>query len=135
MAASNRTIGWALMVISMLLLASGLAIWRPITSFGRARHLAVQADLSAIKFSLDRYKSITGHYPTTEQGLAALVARQLEPASLYGGRTVLNSLPKDLWGNDYVYRCPGKKNLDAYDLFSAGPDGVVDTTDDDWGER
>jgi general secretion pathway protein G len=135
MAASNRTIGWMLMAIAVLLLASGVAIWRPITSFGRARHLAVQADMSVIKFSLNRYKSITGHYPTTEQGLAALVAQQLEPVSMYGGRTVLGSMPKDLWGNDYVYRCPGKKNPDSYDLFSAGPDGIADTADDDWGER
>jgi len=56
--------------------------------------------MSGIKFLLNRYKSITGHYPTTEQGLAALVAQQLEPVSMYGGRTVLDSMPKDLWGND-----------------------------------
>ena len=132
MAASKRTIGWMLIAFSVLFLASAVG-WMSISSFGGARHHAVQAELESIKVSLDEYKSITGHYPTTEPGLAALVAQRLGP--IYGDRTVLYSMPKDLWGHDYVYRCPGKKNSDTYDLFSAGPDGIADTADDDWGDR
>lgn len=42
-------------------------------------------------------------------------------------------MPKDAWRHDYVYRCPGTKDPNSYDLFSAGPDGKPDTADDDWG--
>jgi general secretion pathway protein G len=81
------------------------------------RHSRVIADIRTLGTQLDHYKSLNGAYPTTAQGLAALVAA-----------------PKDPWLSDYVYRCPGIHNRDDYDAFSAGPDREPDTADDDWGE-
>jgi general secretion pathway protein G len=133
MAASKRIIGRMLIAIAVLLLASAVAILSSLTSFGKARHNAELGQLSTIKASLNQYKSITGHYPTTEQGLAALVAQQLEPVSMYGGRTVLDFVPKDLWGSDYIYFCPGRVHPESYDLYSPGPDRIPGTSDDDWG--
>jgi len=94
-------------------------------------HVRIWADVSTIRVALNRYKSIKGHYPTTEQGLAALLSQGLEPTTRYG--TILDSVPKDPWGSDYVYLSPGKIHPDAFDLYSAGPDRVPNTADDDWG--
>jgi type II secretion system protein G len=100
----------------------------------RVEHLRIQEDVSIIKLSLNRYKSINGRYPTTERGLAALVAQRVEPDFMYGGRTILQSVPRDPWGSDYIYLCPGNVHADTYDLYSAGPDHIPNTSDDDWGE-
>jgi type II secretion system protein G len=110
--------------------------WRVISSAEAKRHrwhIIVVADIAAIKVALNRYKSTKGHYPRTEQGLRVLVTQPIEPVSLYGGRTLLDSVPKDPWGSEYIYFCPGKVHPDTYDLYSAGPDRVADTADDDWG--
>jgi len=70
-------------------------------------------------------------YPTGEQGLRALVEQPTTgqpPAQWY---QLFRELPKDPWGHDYVYRRPGRTgDYTSYDLFSAGADGVPDTTDD-----
>jgi hypothetical protein len=74
-------------------------------------------DLRAIKAQLNYHRKLTGAYPTTEQGLK-----------------VTGTELKDYWGNDYFYSRPGRRYRDGYDLLSVGPDGVVYTADDDWGE-
>src|SRR4029079_13960958 len=82
----------------------------------------VQADGQAIKTQLQLYESMNGFYPTTEQGLQALVTqpdKDPRPARWY---QLFKEMPKDPWGNDYIYRCPGLKNPSGYDLYSAGPD-------------
>jgi len=98
-----------------------------------AKTMRVQADVEAIKKQLQLYESISGSYPTTEQGLQALVTEPQNdprPARWY---QLFKELPTDPWGNGYIYRRPGLKNPGGYDLFSAGPDRQPDTTDDDWG--
>jgi len=82
----------------------------------------VKADIQGIQTMLRSYKETNGSYPDTDQGLNALVPRLME------------ELPKDAWGAPYVYRCPGQANPLGYDLFSAGPDRIPDTADDDWGK-
>jgi len=69
------------------------------------------------------YNGTNGHYPSTDQGLNALVPG------------LMGEVPKDAWGSPYVYRCPGRVNPNSYDLFSAGPDRIADTVDDEWGTR
>lgn len=94
-------------------------------------HLQIQAEVWSIEPALNRYKSITGHYPRTDQGLSALFT-QTDPIV---GRSILGgSLPKDPWGRAYIYLCPGKVHADTYDLYSPGPDGIPGTADDDWGK-
>ena len=100
----------------------------------RVRHMALHYDIQGIDIQLGQYKGMNGFYPTTEQGLQALVTPPTtEPRPLHWQQLYRES-PRDPWGNNYVYRCPGNKKPRAYDLFSAGPDGVPDTADDDWGE-
>jgi general secretion pathway protein G len=112
----------------------GLAINRMGNPTGFAKTVAVKADIQAIGTQLMQYEAMNGFYPTTEQGLGALVSQpstEPHPARWY---PFFKEFPKDPWGSFYIYRCPGTKHPEKYDLYSAGPDRQPDTGDDDWGE-
>jgi general secretion pathway protein G len=64
-----------------------------------------------------------GRYPTTEEGLQALLTRPSDEATNWQGPYV-RRLPNDPWGNAYQYRFPGERNPERFDLWSFGPDGV-----------
>ncbi len=83
-----------------------------------------------LKAALFRYRIDNGRYPTTEEGLDALLNRPGEAgeSSKWNGPYV-ESLPDDPWGQEYRYVFPGKKNTDKYDLFSLGSDGVESADD------
>jgi general secretion pathway protein G len=101
--------------------------------------LLVRIQISIYRGALDMYEVDLGSYPTTKQGLEALVKR---PADLdekkspwHGPYTA--ELPKDPWGHDYQYRFPAKRgNPQQVEIWSNGPDGQSDTPDDigTWGE-
>ncbi|HXG62035.1 MAG TPA: type II secretion system major pseudopilin GspG [Planctomycetota bacterium] len=98
-----------------------------------ARIAAAKADLKTLAGALDRYEVDSGRFPTTEQGLAALLVKPSsapEPKSWKGPYIDGRELPKDPWGNPYLYRFPGERNTQGYDLYSAGPDGQPGTEDD-----
>ena len=101
---------------------------------GTLKHLIVTGDVGALETQLALYKSVTGSYPTTQQGLAALVSKPALPPFPSKWIALLAGVPKDPWGSDYVYLCPGRVHPDAYDLYSSGPDRVPNTADDDWGK-
>jgi general secretion pathway protein G len=76
--------------------------------------------LSALREALQRYEMEAGRFPTTEQGLRALLGKGLD-----------RGFPlTDPWGYPYVYRAPGRSPGKPYDLFSVGPDGKEGTADD-----
>jgi|SRR5208282_2566623 len=95
----------------------------------RAKRTKAQADIAELKQALDRYYLDNGSYPTTDQGLQALVT----PPT--GGRVPTNyeeggyieKLPNDPWGNAYFYQSDGS----SYALKSFGPDGVQSADDID----
>src|SRR5947208_13654854 len=94
-----------------------------------AKTMRVQADLQAIKTQLQLYESMNGFYPTTEQGLQALVTQPSNdprPARWY---QLFKDLPTDPWGTGYIYKNPGLKNPSGYDLFSDGPGRQTDPAD------
>ena len=122
-----------MLVVSIIVIILGVAISKLGNTTAIAKTMRVQADVQAIKTQLQLYESMNGFYPTTEQGLQALVIqpdKDPKPARWY---QLFRELPKDPWGNEYIYRYPGLKNSSGYDLFSAGPDRQTDTSDDDWG--
>lgn len=88
-----------------------------------ARVTVAKADLKAIASALDMYRLDNYHYPSTEQGLEALVAKPAgQPDARHGKEGgYLKRLPVDPWGNPYQYVFPGTHA--AYDLYSLGPDG------------
>jgi general secretion pathway protein G len=95
----------------------------------KAKRTKARADLAEIKTALDRYHLDNGYYPTTDQGLRALVApptNGIVPLIYYGGGYI-ERIPKDPWGNPYFYQSDGN----SYVLKSLGPDGVESADDID----
>ena len=89
-----------------------------------------------VKANLQQYRMHMGSYPTTEEGLNALLeAPEGDKATRWKG-PYADKLPKDPWGNPYQYLCPGTHNKNSFDLWSMGPDGQDGTADDigNWGE-
>lgn len=94
-----------------------------------ARITAAKADLRTISTALDMYKLDNFSYPSTQQGLEALVSKPSgdpQPANWKDG--YLKKLPVDPWGNPYQYLSPGTHG--AYDLYSFGPGGSSRQHDD-----
>jgi general secretion pathway protein G len=120
-----------MLVVSIIVILLSLAISKLGNPTGYAKHTAVRADVQAIGTQLQLYESMNGFYPTTAQGLQALVTQPQSDPRPTRWYQYFKQSPKDPWGNDYIYRCPGQKG--PYDLFSAGPDRIPDTADDDWG--
>lgn len=85
-----------------------------------ARITAAKADLRAIGSALDMYKLDNFSYPSTQQGLDALVSKPAGAQKWKKGG-YLKKLPVDPWGNPYQYLQPGTHG--EYDLYSLGPDG------------
>jgi len=98
-----------------------------------AKVAAASADVqSNIASALDLYEADNGFYPTTQQGLAALLeAPQTSPQPKRWRGPYLKKKGglKDPWGSAYVYRSPGLHNPADYDLYSFGPDGREDGND------
>jgi type II secretion system protein G len=92
---------------------------------------AVRLQLAHFHTGLAAYEIDEGVYPTTEQGLDALVRRPRGAKNWKGPYLpVGNEILRDPWGNPFMYRFPGVKNQKGYDLFSNGPDGKPGTADD-----
>lgn len=81
------------------------------------------SDIVALENALDMYRLDNGRYPTTEQGLEALIQQPANMADARNYRTggYIKRLPKDPWGNDYQYLSPGEKGL--FDVYTLGADG------------
>lgn len=76
------------------------------------------SDIVALENALDMYRLDNGRYPTTEQGLEALIQQPANMADSRNYRTggYIKRLPKDPWGNDYQYLSPGEKGL--FDVYT-----------------
>jgi general secretion pathway protein G len=86
-----------------------------------ARSTAAKADVLVLMTALKTYRNDTGKFPSTEEGLQSL---GVQPGGVdnWKGPYVKGEIPKDPWGNPYVYRNPGKHNPSGVDVFSFGPD-------------
>jgi general secretion pathway protein G len=73
--------------------------------------------------NMDLFKLSNGRYPTTSEGIQALVS----PPK---GKPFMEKMPKDPWGNDFFYVIPGTKNPNKFDVRSKGPDGIEGNADD-----
>lgn len=111
-----------LVVLAILALVSALVVVNVLPERDRAAQRAARIDLGTIETALDQYRLDMFNYPTTEQGLGALVeAPNGVDADKYRPGGYLRSVPKDPWGNPYQYRFPGERG--PVDVFSLGADG------------
>lgn len=97
-----------------------------------AQVAAAKAQIKSFQTALSTFEIDNGKFPTTEMGLTSLIERPNVTPELTKWKKLLetNAIPLDPWNNEYVFRCPGDKNPDGYDLYSKGPDGQDGTEDD-----
>jgi len=114
-----------MVVIVILGILAGLIVPRIMGRPEEARRMKARVQVESMETALKLYKLDNGNYPTTEQGLQALVEApavgQLARAWREGGYLEKGKVPQDPWGNDYVYLSPGVNG--DYDLTSYGADG------------
>lgn len=118
--ANGFTLLELLVVMVIIGLLVGYVAPKYFGQIGKSEVKAARAQIDAFQKALDQYRLDTGHYPTTEQGLTALVGR---PASeiKWDGPYLSKNVPPDPWGRSYLYKSPGEHG--EYDLFSYGKDG------------
>ncbi|NLZ44399.1 MAG: type II secretion system major pseudopilin GspG [Clostridia bacterium] len=125
--APAREEGFTLLEIMavLLLVAALLAAVGPqvVKYMDRGNVKTAEAQLAMLKSALDFYRLDTGTYPTTEEGLAALVRKPEMGSPRWQGPYLNGPVPNDPWGNPYVYRYPGERNPESFDLYSLGADG------------
>ncbi|MBO2914867.1 type II secretion system major pseudopilin GspG [Enterobacter sichuanensis] len=119
-----------MVVIVILGVLASLVVPNLMGNKDRADRQKAVSDIVALENALDMYKLDNHRYPTTDQGLDALVvAPTLTPlAENYNPEGYIRRLPADPWGNEYVLISPGEHG--AIDISSTGPDGEIDTADD-----
>lgn len=114
-----------MVVLVIIGIVAALVVPNVIGRPDEARVAVATADLRTIAASLEMYRLDNRSYPTTEQGLSALIARPVVspvPANWMAGGYLPN-LPADPWGNPYGYRAPG--DVGPYEITSLGADGAV----------
>ncbi len=129
----NRKKGFSLIEILIVLALIALLAGVVVTNFtgifqgGQESTAKIFVD-SSVSAPLLKYRIDTGSFPTTAEGLKALLTPPGNKAAKWKG-PYIEELPEDPWGNPYKYRYPGSKNTNKYDLYSLGEDGTESADD------
>ena len=121
-----------LVVLAIIGLLAGLAISNVEKIFGGAQTTTASLFVrESMKTSLTTYRIHVGDYPSTSDGIQALITAPANKADRWRGPYIDgNKGPLDPWAEPYQYRYPGTKNKGSYDLYSKGPDKVDGNEDD-----
>ncbi len=115
-----------MIVIVILGLLASVLVPKIMDRPDEARVTKAQVDMRQLEFALKLYKLDNSGYPSTEQGLEALISKPdtgKEPRNYReSGYLEAESIPTDPWGEEYIYRSPGEGNRD-YEIISLGADG------------
>src|SRR5262249_32677739 len=91
---------------------------------GAAKDATAKSQIEMLGAALDAYRLDNGHYPTSEQGLAALWEKPtVDPPTNWRGPNLRKPGPLDPWGRAYVFLFAGQTNVTGYDLLTYGADG------------
>lgn len=112
-----------LVVLAIIGLLAGLVGPQVMKHLGGAKTKAARAQIEDLAGALDMYRMDVGRYPTTEEGLGALVAAPASARSWNGPYLRKNTIPQDPWIYDYHYVSPGEHG--RFDLFSLGSDNAA----------
>lgn len=122
-----------LVVLAILGLLVGLAVSNTDKIFGQSQETVARIFVrDSLKSSLVQYRIHNGDYPSTAEGLIALIAAPSGRDRWNGPYVEVSGgkLPLDPWGEEYGYRYPGTQNKGGFDLFSKGADKTAGTADD-----
>jgi general secretion pathway protein G len=114
-----------MVVITVIAILATLVAPNVFRHVGTAMDATARAQIEMLGAALDAYRLDNGRYPTTQQGLEALVSTpgsDPRPRN-WRGPYLRKELPLDPWDNAYVYRSPGEINQNGFDLMSYGADG------------
>lgn len=120
-----------MVVVVILGILAGIVVPRLLDEPEKARRTQAQIQMRSFEEALASFKLDNGFFPSTEQGLAALVDKPQTGRipSRYREKGYIKKIPLDPWGAPYVYLCPGLH--DDYDILSYGPDGSAGGEGDD----
>ena len=125
--------GFTLIELLLVLVILGILAAIVVPKFSgrteQARITAAESQIATFGTALDAFEVDVGRYPKGRNGLLDLVTAPRD-AQNWRGPYMKNDIPKDPWGQEYVYECPGKNNPSSYDLSSMGPDGRAGSEDD-----
>lgn len=118
-----------MVVVVIIGILGALVVPKLLGRTGEARVTAARADIASINQALKLYKLDNQRYPTTEQGLQALVSKPTTGPAANSWKSYIDKLPNDPWGNPYQYLSPGIHG--EIDVFSLGADGQPGGAGDD----
>lgn len=124
---SGFTLLELLVVVAIIGLLAAYVGPRYFSQLGKSESAVAKAQIEAFAKALDQYRLDVGRFPTTEQGLAALVSSPGHKK--WNGPYLAKDLPADPWGNPYRYRSPAAKG--DYEILSYGKDGLPGGVADD----
>lgn len=110
-----------MVVVVILGILASIVVPKIISRPDEARAVKAQQDVLAIQNAMDLYRLDNGFYPSTDQGLLALVEKPSSSPEPQKWQQYLKSLPKDPWGREYLYLNPGEHS--EVDIFTYGADG------------
>lgn len=120
-----------LVVLAILGLLIGLVAPAALRQLGSAKEKIAHQSIERLTSVLDIYKLDVGSYPTTEQGLQALIVPPEGVTHWSGPYLKGEKVPEDPWGHPFVYRMPSDRPGHDYDLYSLGPTGKPGGTGSD----
>lgn len=127
-----------LLVLVILTVLAAVVVPKFTKRSEQARITAANTDISNLEVALDAFEVDMGRYPTSNEGMKALVEEPTgSMADAWKGPYIKRGIPNDPWGNPYVYTMPGRHNTKGYDLYSYGPDRQDGGSDDieNWSTR
>jgi len=119
-----------LVVLAILGLLIGLVAPAALRQLGSAKEKIAHQSIERLASVLDIYKLDVGAYPTTDQGLQALIAKPQGVTRWSGPYVKGDKVPEDPWGRPFLYRSPSQRPGHEFDLFSLGPSGQAGGTGD-----
>lgn len=122
-AEAGYTLFEIMLVLGIIAVLVGSAIYMLSGNIDVAKEQRVQSDIQAISMQLRTYEMLNYRKPTTDQGLKALVQQPSGDPKPRHWKKLMEAVPIDPWGNEYIYRNPGKYKTDGFDLYSLGPQG------------
>ena len=125
-----------LLVLVILSILAAVVVPKFTGSSEKARKARAVTDISTLDDAIDRFELDAGRFPTNDEGLRVLAEQPSAQVKEWHG-PYIKQVPKDPWGNPYVYRYPGQFNTKAADLLSYGPDGHEGGGDDidNWSQQ